>query len=341
MGEASLLSVRNLRTYFDEDGRVVKAVDDVSFEVGRGETVGVVGESGSGKSVTSLSIMRLVPTPPGRIVSGEVVFDGRDLMAVSDRDMRDLRGKRIAMVFQDPMTSLNPFLRISTQLMEVTQRHLGHSKAQARAHAIEMLELVGIPDAPRRMDQYPHEFSGGMRQRVMIAMALSCRPQLLIADEPTTALDVTIQAQILDLIRKLKRDTGTSVILITHDLGVVAGMADRIIVMYAGHVFETAPTQELFARPGNPYTRGLLLSVPDVTDMTRGELYQIPGLPPDVSRLPPGCPFAPRCDRAEAICRQAFPPLVQLSSQHHSLCHFAADVHQQPMQRPAAASADA
>ena len=341
MGETPLLSVRNLRTYFDEDGRVVKAVDDVSFEVGRGETVGVVGESGSGKSVTSLSIMRLVPTPPGRIVSGEVIFDGRDLMAVSDRDMRDLRGKRIAMVFQDPMTSLNPFLRISTQLMEVTQLHLGHSKTQARAHAIEMLELVGIPDASRRMDQYPHEFSGGMRQRVMIAMALSCRPHLLIADEPTTALDVTIQAQILDLIRKLKRDTGTSVILITHDLGVVAGMADRIIVMYAGHVFETAPTHELFARPANPYTRGLLLSVPDVTDMTRGELYQIPGLPPDVSRLPPGCPFAARCDRAEAICRQEFPPLVQLSSQHQSLCHFAADVHRQPMQRTVAASADA
>ncbi len=341
MSEPSLLSVRHLRTYFDEDGREVKAVDDVSFEVQRGETVGVVGESGSGKSVTSLSIMRLVPTPPGRIVSGEVIFDGRDLLTLSDRDMRDLRGRRIAMVFQDPMTSLNPFLRISTQLMEVTELHLGHSKAEARAHAIEMLELVGIPDAVRRMDQYPHEFSGGMRQRVMIAMALSCRPHLLIADEPTTALDVTIQAQILDLIRQLKRDTGTSVILITHDLGVVAGMADRIIVMYAGHVFETAPTREIFAHPGNPYTRGLLLSVPDVTDMTRGELYQIPGLPPDVSRLPPGCPFAPRCDRAEAICRQEFPPLVQLSSQHHSLCHFAADVYRQPMQRAATVSADA
>jgi len=338
MAEAPLLSVRNLRTYFDEDGRVVKAVDDVSFEVGKGETVGVVGESGSGKSVTSLSIMRLVPMPPGRIASGEVIFDGQSLLTLSDRQMRGLRGKRIAMVFQDPMTSLNPFLKISTQLMEVTQLHLGHSKAEARAHAIEMLELVGIPDAARRMDQYPHEFSGGMRQRVMIAIALSCRPQLLIADEPTTALDVTIQAQILDLIRKLKRDTGTSVVLITHDLGVVAGMADRIIVMYAGHVFETAPTKELFARPGNPYTRGLLLSVPDVTDMTRGELYQIPGLPPDVSRLPPGCPFAARCDRAEAICHEVFPPLVQLSTQHHSLCHFAADVYQQPMQRTVAAA---
>ncbi|MEO8481076.1 MAG: ABC transporter ATP-binding protein [Acidobacteriota bacterium] len=341
MSETPLLAVRNLRTYFDEDGRVVKAVDDISFEVGRGETVGVVGESGSGKSVTSLSIMRLVPTPPGRIVSGEVDFDGRNLLTLSDRDMRALRGKRIAMVFQDPMTSLNPFLRISTQLMEVTQLHLGHSKAEARAHAIEMLEVVGIPDAPRRMDQYPHEFSGGMRQRVMIAMALSCRPHLLIADEPTTALDVTIQAQILDLIRKLKRDTGTSVILITHDLGVVAGMADRIIVMYAGHVFETAPTAELFARPANPYTRGLLLSVPDVTDMTRGELYQIPGLPPDVSRLPPGCPFAPRCERAEAICSLEFPPLVQVSTQHQSLCHFATEVHQQPMQRSVAAAVDA
>jgi oligopeptide transport system ATP-binding protein len=245
--------------------------------------------------------------------------------------MRALRGKRIAMVFQDPMTSLNPFLRISTQLMEVTQLHLGHSKAQAREHAIRMLETVGIPDPARRLDGYPHELSGGMRQRVMIAMALSCRPSLLIADEPTTALDVTIQAQILDLIRDLRREIGTSVILITHDLGVVAGMADRVVVMYAGKVFETARTSELFARPGNPYTRGLLLSVPDVTDMDGGNLYQIPGLPPDVSQLPPGCPFATRCDHAKDVCHRDFPPYVKLADDHFSLCHFAEDVYREPL----------
>ena len=322
-----LLSVRDLRTWFDEDDRVVRAVDGVSFDLHRGETVGLVGESGSGKSVTNLSIMRLIPTPPGRIVSGEIVFDGHDLLVASAREMRAIRGKRIAMIFQDPMTSLNPFMRIADQLTEVTRLHLGHSRAEAREHAIRMLETVGIPDARSRAGAYPHEFSGGMRQRVMIAMALSCRPELLIADEPTTALDVTIQAQILDLIRTLKRDTGTSVMLITHDLGVVAGMTDRIMVMYAGRIMESAPTGELFARPGNPYTKGLLLSVPDPTDQERRELYQIPGLPPDVSRPEPGCPFAPRCDRAEAICRETFPPFIQLAPDHHSLCHFATEVY--------------
>ncbi len=322
-----LLSVRDLRTWFDEDGRVVKAVDGVSFDLHRGETLGIVGESGSGKSVTSLSIMGLVPTPPGRIVSGEIVFDGRNLLAAGSHEMRAVRGKRIAMVFQDPMSSLNPFLRVSAQLTEVTRLHLGHSRAQARAHAIRMLETVGIPDAALRADQYPHQFSGGMRQRVMIAMALSCRPDLLIADEPTTALDVTIQAQILELIRALKRDAGTSVILITHDLGVVAGMTDRVVVMYAGHVFESAPTAELFARPGHPYTRGLLHSVPNPADAGAGELYQIQGQPPDVAALPPGCPFAPRCEWAQAVCHQRFPPRIQLQTGHDSLCHFALDVY--------------
>jgi oligopeptide transport system ATP-binding protein len=229
------------------------------------------------------------------------------------------------MIFQDPMTSLNPFLKISKQLMEVTQLHLGHSKGQAYEHAIKMLETVGIPDARTRVDNYPHEFSGGMRQRVMIAMALSCKPELLIADEPTTALDVTIQAQILELIKKLKHETGTSVILITHDLGVVAGMTDHLIVMYAGKIFEQAKTTELFARPGNPYTKGLLRSVPDPT-AEQGKLYQIPGSPPDVSHLQPGCPFAPRCERAEEICRREFPPFVELTRDHHSLCHFADEV---------------
>jgi oligopeptide transport system ATP-binding protein len=324
---APLLSVRDLRTWFDEENLTAKAVDGVSFDLNRGETLGIVGESGSGKSVTNLSILRLIPSPPGRIVSGEVLFDGQDLLKLPADEMRQIRGKRIAMIFQDPMTSLNPFMRVSEQLMEVTRLHLGHSRGEAYEHAVKMLETVGIPDARRRVDGYPHEFSGGMRQRVMIAMALSCRPQLLIADEPTTALDVTIQAQILELIKTLKRDTGTSVIMITHDLGVVAGMTDRILVMYAGRVFESAPTQELFERPSNPYTAGLLASVPDPAHDSNTELYQIPGLPPDVARLPPGCPFAPRCARAESICREQSPPFVQLTPEHYSLCHFAAELY--------------
>ncbi len=325
-GNGNLLSVQNLRTYFETEDGTVKAVDDISFELRHGETLGIVGESGSGKSVANLSLMRLITDPPGKIVSGSIVFDGRDVLKLPAREVRGIRGKRIAMIFQDPMTSLNPFMRVSRQLMEVTQLHLGHTKEQAREHAIKMLEHVGIPDARERADSYPHEFSGGMRQRVMIAMALSCQPELLIADEPTTALDVTIQAQILELIKRLKAETGASVILITHDLGVVAGMTDRIIVMYAGRVFEQAPTGELFERPGNPYTRGLLRSVPDPTD-EQGGLYQIPGLPPDLAHLPPGCPFAPRCERAEDICRQEFPPYVKLTREHYSLCHFANEVY--------------
>jgi oligopeptide transport system ATP-binding protein len=303
MNNGHILSVRDLRTYFETEDGTVKAVDGISFDLERGETLGIVGESGSGKSVTNLSIIRLIPEPPGKIVSGEILFDGEDIRALPLQELRHIRGKRIAMIFQDPMTSLNPFMRISRQLMEITRLHLGHTKDQAYEHAIKMLETVGIPEARSRVDSYPHEFSGGMRQRVMIAMALSCEPELLIADEPTTALDVTIQAQILELIKKLKQQTGASVILITHDLGVVAGMTDHIIVMYAGKVFEQAPTRELFATPGNPYTKGLLRSVPDPTS-EQGSLYQIPGLPPDVAHLPPGCPFAPRCDRAEDLCHR-------------------------------------
>ena len=321
-----ILSVRDLRTYFETEDGTVKAVDGISFDLERGETLGIVGESGSGKSVTNLSIIRLIPEPPGKIVSGEILFHGEDLRALPVEELRKIRGKRIAMIFQDPMTSLNPFMRISKQLMEMTELHLGYTKDQAYEHAIKMLETVGIPDARSRVDSYPHEFSGGMRQRVMIAMALSCEPELLIADEPTTALDVTIQAQILELIKTLKKETGTSVILITHDLGVVAGMTDHIIVMYAGKVFEQAPTRELFKCPGNPYTKGLLRSVPDPTS-EQGALYQIPGLPPDVAHLPPGCPFAPRCERAEEICRQEFPPFVKLNEEHFSLCHFAEEVY--------------
>jgi len=325
----SLLSVRNLETWFDTKDGVVKAVNGVSFDLERGQTLGIVGESGSGKSVTNHSIMRLVPSPPGRIAGGEVFFDGKDLLKFSEEEIRHIRGKRIGMVFQDPMSSLNPFMRISRQLMEVTELHLGHSPSVARDHAIRMLDLVGIPDARARIDNYPHEFSGGMRQRVMIAMALSCNPELLIADEPTTALDVTIQAQILELIKKVKLETSTSVILVTHDLGVVAGMTDSIIVMYAGRIFERASTMELFARPGNPYTKGLLMSVPDLKS-ARGTLYQIPGLPPDPAHLPAGCPFAPRCSMVQDICRKEFPPLIQLTPDHESLCHFAKEVYGEP-----------
>ncbi len=323
----TILTVKDLRTYFQTDDGIVKAVDGVSFELEKGETLGIVGESGSGKSVTNLSIMRLIPEPPGKIVGGDIEFDGQDVLKMPMEKVRDFRGKRIAMIFQDPMTSLNPFLKIATQLEEVTELHLGHNSDQAREHAIEMLEMVGIPDPKSRIDGYPHEFSGGMRQRVMIAMALSCQPELLIADEPTTALDVTIQAQILELIKDLKAKLGTSVILITHDLGVVAGMTDKIIVMYAGKVFETAKTSDLFKKPGNPYTKGLLRSVPDPFDKSSDDLYQIPGLPPDVANLPPGCPFAERCERAKDICGKEFPPFVQVASDHHSLCHFAKEVY--------------
>ena len=324
---STILSVNGLKTYFHTEDGVVKAVDGVTFELKKGETLGIVGESGSGKSVANLSVMRLIQEPPGEIVDGEIVFDGVDVRQLSIDEVRKIRGKRIAMIFQDPMTSLNPFLKISKQLMEVTRLHLGHTKQQARAHAIKMLKLVGISDAEERIDGYPHEFSGGMRQRVMIAMALSCDPELLIADEPTTALDVTIQAQILELIKDLKARMGTSVILITHDLGVVAGMTDKIIVMYAGKVFEQATTRELFATPANPYTKGLLKSVPDPAHEQGKDLYQIPGLPPDVAHLPPGCPFAPRCDRAADICRSEFPPFVEINENHHSLCHFANEVY--------------
>jgi oligopeptide transport system ATP-binding protein len=324
----TILSVTDLKTYFHTEDGVVKAVDGISFTLEKGETLGIVGESGSGKSVTNLSVMRLIPEPPGKIVGGDIIFNGIDVRALPIDEVRRIRGKRMAMIFQDPMTSLNPFLKISTQLTEVTRLHLGHTKQQAYEHAVKMLETVGIPDAAKRLDGYPHEFSGGMRQRVMIAMALACDPELLIADEPTTALDVTIQAQILELIKDLKARMGTSVILITHDLGVVAGMTDKIIVMYAGKVFEQAPTRELFATPANPYTKGLLKSVPDPAHEHGDPLYQIPGLPPDVAHLPPGCPFAERCERVEDICRKEFPPFVQINQDHYSLCHFATEVYE-------------
>ncbi len=317
-----LLEVRDLRTqFFTQDG-VVKAVDGVSFHLKPGETLGLVGESGCGKSITALSIMRLIPSPPGKIVSGEIIFEGEDILKMSDDEVRSIRGRKIAMIFQDPMTSLNPVLTINRQISEALELHLGMSKQQARQRAIELLKMVGIPNAEQRVDQYPHQFSGGMRQRVMIAMALSCNPSLLIADEPTTALDVTIQAQILDLIRTLQHEHNTALILITHDLGVVAGMTDRINVMYAGHIVETAPTEELFENPKHPYTVGLLNSIPRLDAPRKERLNPIRGLPPDLIDLPDMCPFVPRCDFAREKCSEKNPPLFDVNPVHRSACWY-------------------
>ncbi len=317
-----LLDVKNLKTqFFTQDG-VVRAVDDVSFHIMPGETLGIVGESGSGKSITAMSIMRLIPTPPGRIVNGSVHFEGDDVLTMSDEEMRSVRGNKIAMIFQDPMTSLNPVLNINKQIGETLELHLGMSKSQSRQRAIELLNMVGIPNAEQRVDQYPHQFSGGMRQRVMIAMALSCNPTLLIADEPTTALDVTIQAQILDLMRSLQIEHNTALMLITHDLGVVAGMTDRVNVMYAGHIVETADTEELFANPRHPYTVGLLNSIPRLDAADKTKLDPIRGMPPDLIDLPDMCPFLPRCDYAREKCEQQNPPLLEVNAGHRSACWF-------------------
>jgi oligopeptide transport system ATP-binding protein len=317
-----LLHVENLATHFDSDEGVVRAVDGISFAVGRGEALGIVGESGCGKSVANLSLLRLIPAPPGRIVSGRAMFEGRDLLALPVRELRKVRGNRIAMIFQDPMTSLNPFLRISRQMTEVLELHQGLSSSAARERAIAMLDLVGIPDAAGRIGQYPHQFSGGMRQRVMIAMALSCKPQLLIADEPTTALDVTIQAQILDLIRKMRSEFGMALVLITHDLGVVAGMAERVMVMYAGRVVEEAAVDSLFREPRHPYTVGLLRSVPRLDEESREALTPIEGQPPDLANLPPGCAFEPRCARKGEVCRTERPELKERQGGGRVACHF-------------------
>jgi oligopeptide transport system ATP-binding protein len=316
----AILSVRDLRTFFRTDDGVVRAVDGVSFSIRRGETLGIVGESGSGKSVACLSLLGLVPRPPAFHPSGEVHYAGRDLLRCGERELEDLRGNRLAMIFQDPLTSLNPYLRISRQLTEVLEVHQGASPAAARRAAITMLERVGMPDPARRIDQYPHQFSGGMRQRVMIAMALLCQPEVLFADEPTTALDVTIQAQILELITELRRSSGTAVVLITHDLGVVAGSTDRVAVMYAGRIVETGPTAEVFARPRHPYTRGLLASTPRIDTPPGSRLDAIPGLPPDLGHLPAGCPFHPRCSLASDRCRIEHPPLTNLSATHAASC---------------------
>ncbi len=317
-----LLEVDGLRTIFRGARGPVAAVNDVSFHIDAGETVGVVGESGSGKSVTALSLMRLIPDPPGRIVAGAVRFKGRDLLTVRDRDMRDVRGKDIAMIFQDPMTSLNPMVRLERQMTEGIRLHLGLDRRASRARAIEMLRLVGIPAAERRIRDYPHQFSGGMRQRVVIAIALSCNPALVLADEPTTALDVTIQAQILELMRALARERNTAVLLITHDLGVVAGMCERILVMYGGSIVEEASRRDTFYNPRHPYTMGLLKSVPRLDRPRAERLPQIEGLPPDLSRLPSGCAFHTRCPFATDLCRQVTPRLREVGPGHRAACHY-------------------
>ncbi len=314
-----LLSVTDLRTYFHTRNGVYRAVDGVTFSIERGETLGMVGESGSGKSVICYSVMGLIPQPPGRIESGSAVFDGVDLLHCAPPVARSIRGKRVAMIFQDPMTSLNPYLRISEQLIEPILIHERVSKKEALSRALGMMEAVGINGASERIHFYPHEFSGGMRQRVMIAMALVTRPELLIADEPTTALDVTVQAQILELIRRLQRELGMAVIFVTHDLGVVAGLCDRVQVMYAGRIVETADAASLYRSPLHPYTRALQRSIPGLQPKGR-ELFSIPGLPPDVSKPLPGCAFAPRCGYAADRCTAAVPDLLEAAPGHAHAC---------------------
>jgi oligopeptide/dipeptide ABC transporter ATP-binding protein len=318
-----LLDVRDLKTYFFTDGGVVRAVDGVTYTVQPGETVALVGESGCGKSVSALSVMRLVAAPAGRIVGGRVLFQGRDLLTLDEESMRKVRGREIAMVFQEPMTSLNPVLSIGRQLTEPLEIHLRMPHEQARQRAVDLLTTVGIPDPERRLTQYPHQFSGGMRQRMMIAMALACNPALVLADEPTTALDVTIQAQILELMRDLARERGIALVLITHNLGVVARYADRVNVMYAGKMVEQGSARDVYAAPRHPYTMGLLRSVPRLDVPRKAKLQPIDGQPPDLTRLPPGCAFAPRCQYAVARCQTEVPPLMPVAADHASACWVA------------------
>ena len=320
---ATLLEVRDLKTHFFTPDGVVKAVDGVFYDLEEGETLGLVGESGCGKSVSALSIMRLIPDPPGKTVGGKVIFEGEDLLKLSGSQMRRVRGKRIAMVFQEPMTSLNPILSIERQLTEALEVHLRMGKSDARKEAIRRLEQVGISDPERRIKQFPHQFSGGMRQRVMIAMALSCNPRLIIADEPTTALDVTIQAQILELMKNLSVEYGVSLIIITHNLGVVARYADRVNIMYAGKIIERGPAKEIYGSPSHPYTLGLLKSVPRLDLPRKERLDPIEGQPPDLMNLPPGCAFRERCRYAIDRCAEEIPPLHRVSDSHFSACFVA------------------
>jgi oligopeptide/dipeptide ABC transporter ATP-binding protein len=319
--DSEILNVTGLQTHFHTREGVIRAVDGVDLTVSRGEVLGLVGESGCGKSVTALSILGLVPSPPGRVVGGRIDFMGRDLLALGAREMRKVRGAQISMIFQDPLTSLNPVKSVGFQIAEVFRFHKGLSRARRLPEVIRMLKATEIPAADWRARQYPHELSGGLRQRVMIAMALACEPALLIADEPTTALDVTVQAQVLKLIKRLCRERQTAVILITHDMGVIAGMCRRVAVMYAGRVVEQADVFRLFASPAHPYTHGLLASLPRV-GLKQRRLHSIDGLPPRLDRLPPGCAFAPRCDRAAERCHKELPPLALLSPGHQVRCHF-------------------
>jgi peptide/nickel transport system ATP-binding protein/oligopeptide transport system ATP-binding protein len=322
--ENMLVSIRDLKTHFFTDEGVVKAVDGVSFDIPRGKTMGVVGESGCGKSVTAYSIMRLIPDPPGKIVSGEIFFDGRQITKVSEREMRRIRGNRISMIFQEPMTSLNPVYTVGNQVMEAIMLHQGKRWGEARDVALEFLEKVGIPSAELRIDEYPHQMSGGMKQRVMIAMALSCYPSLLIADEPTTALDVTIQAQILDLMNSLKDEFGMSILLITHDLGVVAEMADHVVVMYASKIAEKGTAIDVFKNPQHPYTLGLFKSIPN-PDVKKETLDVIPGVVPNPLDFPSGCKFRTRCVYAQEQCLEE-PELREMRPGHHVACWFAGEI---------------
>ena len=317
---ATLLEVRNLKTHFFTVEGVVKAVDGVSYDLSEGETLGLVGESGCGKSVSALSVMRLIPDPPGKIVSGEILLDGEDILQIGMEDMREVRGAKIAMVFQEPMTSLNPVLTVERQLTETLELHMGMSKRESRRESVNLLARVGIPDPESRIKQYPHQFSGGMRQRVMIAMALSCNPRLIIADEPTTALDVTIQAQILDLMKSLTTEFGVALIIITHNLGVVARYADRVNIMYAGKVIERGEAREIYANPRHPYTVGLLRSVPRLDLPRKAKLDPIEGQPPDLINLPVGCSFRERCPWAIDICATDTPELTDTGGGHLSAC---------------------
>ena len=317
-----LLQVEDLRTWFHTDEGTAKAVDGVSFGLAEQETLGIVGESGCGKSVTALSILRLIPNPPGRVEGGSVRFQGRDLLALSEKEMRRIRGNEIAMIFQEPMTSLNPVYTIGEQISEVLRLHRGLSRGGAEERAVEMLRRVRIPDPEQRVEEYPHQLSGGQRQRVMIAMALACDPALLIADEPTTALDVTVQAQILELIAELRRQSNMALILITHDMGVIAGLCDRVMVMYAGRVVEAAPVRELFHDPQHPYTAGLLRSMPRLDEVMHDRLTTISGQPPNLQRLPAGCAFRTRCDRRIEVCAAEVPPLRAIAEERSKACHL-------------------
>ncbi len=317
---ATLLEIENLKTQFFTSAGTVQAVDGVSYTVDEGETVAVVGESGCGKSVTALSILRLIPWPPGKIVDGNIKFDGKDLLALSDEEIRDIRGKDISMIFQEPMTSLNPVLSIGLQLTETMTTHLDISEEKAMARAVELLGMVGISEPERRLEQYPHHLSGGMRQRVMIAMALSCEPKLIIADEPTTALDVTIQAQILELMKDLTRRLGVALIVITHNLGVVARYADRVNVMYAGKIIESGSAIDIYHNPMHPYTLALLKSVPRMDQARQAKLDPVEGQPPDLTKLDGACAFRPRCRFATDVCAKGFPPLEQVGPGHFAAC---------------------